>query len=73
MNPTVMIRLAFAAVWLGLAVYFLFSPAVQLGGLDLRLAGWAALALMVWNLARAYFAWMSVRNKETLDDRRGGS
>jgi hypothetical protein len=71
-NPQVVLSLILVLVWLGLAVYFFFFlPRAELGGLDTRLAGVAALALMLWNLGRAYLAWRPARCKEPVDERWG--
>jgi hypothetical protein len=72
MNPQVVLSLILSLVWLGLAVYFfVFFPRMELGGLDPRLAGLAALALLLWNLGRAYLAWRPARYKEPVDERWG--
>ena len=57
MNWRVGMSLVMAAVWLGVAIYFLAQPEVQFAFGKSHLIGWLAVLFLLWNILRAGLAW----------------
>ncbi len=63
------LHLALAALWLAAALFVLLAPQFEVWGKQRWSAGVLALALMGWNLLRAWLAWRMLRQYRDDDGR----
>ncbi len=58
-----------SALWLAAALYIFYAPRFEVWGKQRWSAGVLALALMLWNLVRAWLAWQTLRSRYADDHR----